>query len=167
MGLNGFILKKTNENIKEKLNSWEPFRSCLLNSTANPAHFHQNSSLIRQIFLPHKGQIISKAIYSVLDSPKNEWKIFDLIYNSSNKSNFFIFSSVFLEKLEKQKLLSRLSDDIVIVHCCTGIVKRLSLYVDSYYVYQSLVLAQTVRIYHYFNTDCVVYNFTIYSSLLL
>jgi hypothetical protein len=44
MGLNGFIFKKNDKNldIKEKLKSWEPFRSCLLNSTANPAHFHQN-----------------------------------------------------------------------------------------------------------------------------
>ena len=39
MGLNGFIFKKINENIIEKLKSWEPFRSCLLNSTANPAQF--------------------------------------------------------------------------------------------------------------------------------
>ena len=39
--LNGFIFKKINKNknIKEKLKSWEPFRSCLLNSTANPAQF--------------------------------------------------------------------------------------------------------------------------------
>ena len=41
---------------------------------------------------------------------KNERKIFDLIYHSSKKSNFFIFSFVFLEKLGKHKLLSRLSD---------------------------------------------------------
>ena len=39
MGLNGFIFKEINENIKTKKNSWEPFRSCLLNSTANPAQF--------------------------------------------------------------------------------------------------------------------------------
>jgi hypothetical protein len=41
MGLNGFIFKKINENenIKEKFKSWELFRSCLLNSTANPAQF--------------------------------------------------------------------------------------------------------------------------------
>ena len=41
MGLNGFIFKKINENlnIKEKLKSWEPFRSCQLNSTANPVQF--------------------------------------------------------------------------------------------------------------------------------
>ena len=41
---------------------------------------------------------------------KNERKRFDLMYHSSIKSNFFIFSLVFLEKLGKQKLLSRLSD---------------------------------------------------------
>ena len=41
MGLNGFIFKKINGkiNIKEKKNFWEPFRICLLNSTANPAQF--------------------------------------------------------------------------------------------------------------------------------
>ena len=40
---------------------------------------------------------------------KNKQKRFDLMYHSSNKSIFFIFSFVFLEKLGK-KLLSRLSD---------------------------------------------------------
>ena len=35
------ILKKTYpENLKKKL--WVPFGSYLLNSTANPAHFHSN-----------------------------------------------------------------------------------------------------------------------------
>ena len=38
MGLNGFIFKK-NIYIIEKLKSCELFRSCLLNSTANPAQF--------------------------------------------------------------------------------------------------------------------------------
>ena len=34
MGLNGFIFKKINKNedIETKTKSWEPFRSCLLNS---------------------------------------------------------------------------------------------------------------------------------------
>ena len=43
MGLNGFIFKKINENcyiIKKK--NWEPFRIGLLNSTADPANFHQD-----------------------------------------------------------------------------------------------------------------------------
>ena len=41
MGLNGFIFRKINKkyNTKEKKKSWEPFRICLLNSTANPAQF--------------------------------------------------------------------------------------------------------------------------------
>ena len=41
ISLNDFILKKINENenIKAKKKSWEPFGSCLLNSTANPAQF--------------------------------------------------------------------------------------------------------------------------------
>ena len=41
MGLNDFILEKINKNktIKVKKKSWEPFRICLLNSTANPAQF--------------------------------------------------------------------------------------------------------------------------------
>ena len=39
MGLNGFIFKKINLNIKTKKKSWEPFGSYLLNSTANPAQF--------------------------------------------------------------------------------------------------------------------------------
>ena len=41
MGLNGFIFRKINKKyyIKEKKKSWEPFRICLLNSTANPAQF--------------------------------------------------------------------------------------------------------------------------------
>ena len=41
MGFNGLIFKKINENwnIKTKKKSWEPFRRCLLNSTANPAQF--------------------------------------------------------------------------------------------------------------------------------
>ena len=36
-----FYLRKINENwnLKIKKKSWEPFRSCLLNSTANPAQF--------------------------------------------------------------------------------------------------------------------------------
>jgi len=42
MRLNEFIFEKINKINKEKLKSWEPFRNCLLNSTANPAHFHQN-----------------------------------------------------------------------------------------------------------------------------
>ena len=39
--VNGFIFKKINEdyNIKTEKKSWEPFRSCLLNSTANLAQF--------------------------------------------------------------------------------------------------------------------------------
>ena len=42
MGLNGFIFKKINENgnVKEKKKSWEPYRICLLKSTANSAIFH-------------------------------------------------------------------------------------------------------------------------------
>ena len=39
MGLNGFIFKKINKKEREK-KSWEPFRICLLNSTANSAQFH-------------------------------------------------------------------------------------------------------------------------------
>jgi hypothetical protein len=40
MGLNGFILKKIkNHYVKEKKKSWELFRICLLNSTANSAQF--------------------------------------------------------------------------------------------------------------------------------
>ena len=41
LGLNDFIFEKINkkQNIKEILKSWELFRSCLLNSTANPAQF--------------------------------------------------------------------------------------------------------------------------------
>ena len=44
MGLIGLIFKEINENenMKMKKKSWEPFRSCLLNSTANPANFHPN-----------------------------------------------------------------------------------------------------------------------------
>jgi hypothetical protein len=44
MGLNRFIFKKIIKNYAEnvKKKSWEPFRSCLLDSTANPAHFHPN-----------------------------------------------------------------------------------------------------------------------------
>ena len=41
-GSQWFHIKKRNENVTEKLKSWEPFRSCLLNGTANPAHVHQN-----------------------------------------------------------------------------------------------------------------------------
>ena len=52
MCLKGFILKKINkhENIKERKKSWEPFRICLLNSTANPAHFHQNWAELAVLF---------------------------------------------------------------------------------------------------------------------
>ena len=38
--LNEIIQKKYPENMKKK--SWEPFGSYLLNSTANPGHFHAN-----------------------------------------------------------------------------------------------------------------------------
>jgi hypothetical protein len=50
MGLNGFIFKKIDnyKNIKEK--SWEPFISCLLNSTANQAHLQQNWAGWAEIF---------------------------------------------------------------------------------------------------------------------
>jgi hypothetical protein len=49
---NGFIFKKINENenIKTKKNSWEPFRSYLLNSTANPAHSHSNWAGLAVLF---------------------------------------------------------------------------------------------------------------------
>ena len=52
MGLNGFIFKQINKNknIKEKLKSWEPFRSCLLNSTANLDHFNQNWAELAVLF---------------------------------------------------------------------------------------------------------------------
>ena len=45
-------LKKMNENenIKTKKKSWEPFRSYLLNSTANPAHFHSNWAGLAVLF---------------------------------------------------------------------------------------------------------------------
>ena len=33
-----------------KKKSWEPFRSCLLNSTANPAHFHPNWAGLAVLF---------------------------------------------------------------------------------------------------------------------
>ena len=36
--------------LKRKKKSWEPFRSCLLNSTANPAHFHQNWAGLAVLF---------------------------------------------------------------------------------------------------------------------
>ena len=40
----------------------------------------------------------------------------------------------------------------------------LNLYVDLYY---NKILAQIVRIYHYFNTLCVVYNFTIHKFTIV
>ena len=49
-----------------------------------------------------KGQLISKAIYGVLDSPKNERKRFDLIYHSSNK--FFNFFVRFYGEVRKTKI---------------------------------------------------------------
>ena len=60
----------------------------------------------KRFFLKAKGQLISKTIYGVLDSPKKRTKK----NHSSNKSIFFHFFVRFLEKLGKQKLLSRLSD---------------------------------------------------------
>ena len=44
IGLNGFIFEITDEKYctNGKKRSWEPFRICLLNSTANPANFHPN-----------------------------------------------------------------------------------------------------------------------------
>ena len=87
--------------------------------------------------LPAKGQLISKATYGVLDSPKNERKRFDLIYHSSNKSNFFIFLFVFLGEVRKTKiafeiiwpLLSRYVYLCVLALCmrsrvCTFLYKR-------------------------------------------
>ena len=58
-----------------------------------------------------KGELISKAIYGVLDSPKktNEKDLTCYIIVLSSQI-FFIFSFVFVEKLKKHKLLSRLSD---------------------------------------------------------
>ena len=52
-GSQSFIFKKINENenIKEKLKSWEPFRSCLLNSTANPSDFHLNWTGLAVLFI--------------------------------------------------------------------------------------------------------------------
>ena len=44
MGINGFVFKKNNKSLnnKEIKESWEPYRICLLNSTANPVNFHPN-----------------------------------------------------------------------------------------------------------------------------
>jgi hypothetical protein len=52
MSLNSFILKEINENenIKEEKKSWEPFRICLLNSTANTAQFDQNWAELAVLF---------------------------------------------------------------------------------------------------------------------
>ena len=50
MGLNDFIFKKNeNLNIKEK-KTWEPFKICLLNSTANPAWFGWKSAGLAVLF---------------------------------------------------------------------------------------------------------------------
>ena len=61
--------------------------------------------------LSTKGQLISKAIYGVLDSPKktNEKDLTWYIIVVTSQI-FSFFCSFFLEKLGKQKLLSRLSD---------------------------------------------------------
>jgi hypothetical protein len=45
--LNEIIQKKYPENMKK---SWEPFGSYLLNSTANPAHFHPNWAGLAVLF---------------------------------------------------------------------------------------------------------------------
>jgi hypothetical protein len=37
IGFYGFILKKKDRILKQQKKSWEPFKSCLLNSTTNPA----------------------------------------------------------------------------------------------------------------------------------
>ena len=42
VGFNDFIFKKWKLKYLNQKTSWEPFRSCLLNSTANPANFHPN-----------------------------------------------------------------------------------------------------------------------------
>ena len=52
-----------------------------------------------------KGQLKSKAIHGILDSPKkNERKRFDLMYHSSNKSIFFLFFIGFFGEVRKTKI---------------------------------------------------------------
>ena len=47
----GFLMKSFNKNIlKIWKKSWEPFGSYLLNSTANPAHFHPNWAGLAVLF---------------------------------------------------------------------------------------------------------------------
>ena len=47
----GFLMKSLNKNILKIWNkSWEPFGSYLLNSTANPAHFHPNWAGLAVLF---------------------------------------------------------------------------------------------------------------------
>ena len=46
----GFLLKLKKYILKIKKKSWEPFGSYLLNSTANPAHFHSNWAGLAVLF---------------------------------------------------------------------------------------------------------------------
>ena len=57
-----------------------------------------------------KGQLISKAIYDVLTSPKKRTDEFYLFAVKSKKANKTNSSIHFWEKLAIHKLLSRLSD---------------------------------------------------------
>ena len=57
-----------------------------------------------------KGQLISKAIYGLLTSPKTRTDEFDLFAVKSKKANKTNSSVRFWEKLADHKLLSRLTD---------------------------------------------------------
>ena len=59
-----FIVKKINEKyfINEKEISWEPFRICLLSSTANPANFHPNWAGFFMVMIFSIGSVCSLAL---------------------------------------------------------------------------------------------------------
>ena len=57
-----------------------------------------------------KGELISKAIYGLLTSPKKRTDEFDLFEVKNEKANKTNLSVRFWEKLADHKLLSRLTD---------------------------------------------------------
>ena len=61
---------KKNKSVKEKKNTWEPFKICLLNSTANPTQFGWklagltvlfSRQILRSLPLTVKGRLFSKS----------------------------------------------------------------------------------------------------------
>ena len=97
-----------------------PFILFLNESSKNAIHRPYNT--LKHILLFPKGQLISKADWRKLDSPKNWTDEIDLFAVKSKKANKTNSSFVFQENLWRANLLSKLTD--LYLQSVTGFSKR-------------------------------------------